>query len=72
MLINQISVFHCRNIASSYNIKPDEIKRLVSSTGKNNDVFEELSNFVEENIVDGRNVVSMPDSFHTYIEIKSQ
>ena len=45
----------------AYTNKPDE----------NDDVFEELSNFVEENIVKGCNVVSMADLFQTYSEIKS-
>ena len=44
----------------AYTNKPDE----------NDDVFEELSNFVEENI--GCNVVSMADLFQTYSEIKSR
>ena len=46
----------------AYTNKPDE----------NDDVFEELSNFVEENIVKRCNVVSMADLFQTYSEIKSR
>ena len=61
-------VFHHRSCyyrdftRKAYTNKPDE----------NDDVFEELSNFVEEKIVKDCYVVSMADLFQTYSEIKSR